>query len=58
MHTLLTENERFKLRSRHKREKEKPIAERIKAVLLLDEGCSYEEIAKALFLDDTTGTTY
>lgn len=54
MHTVLTENERFELLSRHKREKEKRIADRIKAVLLLDEGWRYEEIAKALFLDDNT----
>ena len=54
MHTVLTENERFELLSRHKREKEKRIADRIKAVLLLDEGWSYEEIAKALFLDEST----
>ena len=54
MHAVLTKNERFELLSRHKREKEKRIADRIKAVLLLDEGWSYEEIAKALFLDDNT----
>jgi transposase len=54
MHAVLTKNERFELLSRHKREKEKRIADRIKAVLLLDEGWSYKEIAKALFLDDNT----
>ena len=54
MHTILTEIERSELLSRHRTEKEKRIADRIKAVLLLDEGWSYEEIAKALFLDDST----
>ena len=54
MHKILTDLERSELVSRHKREKEKRIADRIKAVLLSDEGWTSEEIAKALFLDDST----
>ena len=54
MYKILTEIERTELLSRHRTEKEKRIADRIKAVLLLDEGWSYEDIAKALFLDDST----
>jgi hypothetical protein len=41
MDKILTQNERFELLSRHKREKKKRIADSIKAVLLLDEGWSY-----------------
>ena len=58
MYRILTEIERSELLSRHKTEKEKRIADRIKAVLLVDEGWSYEEIAKALFLDDSTVRTH
>jgi hypothetical protein len=48
------ETERIELIFRHKIEKGKRIADRIKAVLLLDECWLYEAIAQDLFLDDTT----
>ena len=46
----LSRKERDKLRAQHKLERDRRICDRIKAVLLHDEGWSYEEIAKVLLL--------
>lgn len=46
----LTESEREDLRLRHKRERDKRVCDRIKAVLMYDNGYSLEEIAKVLLL--------
>ena len=54
MYKLLTEQERTELLVQHKTERDKRIADRIKVVLLSDEGWSAEAIAKALFIDDAT----
>jgi len=40
------------LRERHRKERDRRVADRIKAVLLRDKGYSYEEIAEVLFLSD------
>jgi transposase len=40
------------LRERHRKERDRGVADRIKAVLLRDKGYSYEEIAEVLFLSD------
>ena len=47
----LINSERLNLEKRHKKEHERKFADRIKSILFLDEGWSYEQIAKALLLD-------
>ena len=46
----LTEKEREDLKSRHKVERDKRVCDRIKAVLMYDNGYRLEEIAKVLLL--------
>ncbi len=48
MEKLLTLKEREKLITRHRKERDKRICDRIKAVLLVDDGYSYTEIARIL----------
>jgi transposase len=50
----LSSSERDHLKSQHKKERDKRICDRIKAVLLFDEGWSYHQIAHALLLNDET----
>src|SRR5215469_2116752 len=47
---FLDDRERTELKAQHKRERDKRICDRIKAVLLYDKGWSVEEIAEALLL--------
>ena len=47
---ILTEEQREKLKSGHRRERDGRIRDRIKAVLMYDDGYSYVEIAKVLLL--------
>lgn len=54
MEKLLTPKEREKLIARHRKERDKRICDRIKAVLAFDDGYSYSEIARILLLDDET----
>lgn len=54
MDKILTSNERHNLVQRHRKERDKRICDRIKAVLAYDDGYSYAEIAKILLLDDET----
>ncbi len=54
MKEFLTAVERGELRSRHRKEKNRRVADRIKAVLLSDKGWSYRQISEALFLDEQT----
>lgn len=54
MEKLLTTKEREKLIARHRKERDKRVCDRIKAVLLFDDGYSYTEIARILLLDDET----
>lgn len=49
---FLTDQERADLRIQHKRERDKRIADRIKAVLLYDDGWTSSQIAKALLISD------
>lgn len=51
---FLTKRERELLISQHKREHEGKYRDRIKAIVLLDEGWSYEQIARALLIDHKT----
>jgi len=54
MEKLLSHAERFKLINRHRKERDRRVCDRIKAVLLYDKGYSYSEIADILLLDDAT----
>jgi len=58
MHKILSLNERSSLLESHKREKIKGNADRIKSVLLYDEGWTFFQIAKALFISDDTAARY
>ena len=50
----LNEKERYDLQKQHKRERDKRICDRIKAVLAYDKGHSYPQIAEILLLDEGT----
>ena len=52
--SFLTKKEKELLISQHSREHEGKYRDRIKAVVLLDEGWSYEQIAKALLINHKT----
>jgi len=52
MNNFLSEQERFDLKKHHKKERDKRVCDRIKAVLLYDEGWSYKEISHVLLLSD------
>lgn len=54
MDRRLTAQERADLQKRHKKERDKRICDRIKAVLAYDDGYTYSEIARILLLDDET----
>lgn len=49
---FLADRERATLRAQHKQERDKRVADRIKAVLLYDEGWSSQQIAKVLLITD------
>lgn len=49
---FLTDQERTQLKAQHKRERDKRICDRIKAVLLSDEGWTPQQIAKVLLISD------
>jgi transposase len=54
MKDFLTEKVVTELKGRHRKEKERRTADRIKAVLMSNEGWSYREISKILLLDEET----
>lgn len=54
MREFLTETERTDLRAQHRQEKNRRVADRIKAVLLSDKGWTYRQIAEALLIDEQT----
>jgi len=58
MKKKLSTNQRTKLIAEHRKEREGRVRDRIKAVLLIDEGYSYKEVAKILLLDDETIRRY
>jgi len=58
MKNFLTREERASLKGQHRREHDGRIRDRIKAVLLSDDGWTHPMIAKALFLDDQTVGNY
>ncbi|MCB1084738.1 MAG: helix-turn-helix domain-containing protein, partial [Chlamydiia bacterium] len=49
---FLSEVEKAQLRIRHKKERDKRVCDRIKAVLLTDEGWTPQQIAKVLLISD------
>lgn len=54
MSGFLSEQERTSLRLQHRCESERRYADRIKALLLWDEGWSFAEISRVLLLDEST----
>jgi transposase len=55
---FLTRNQKDILKARHRHERDKRLCDRIKSILLLDEGWSYPQVAHALLLDDDTIKRY
>lgn len=51
---FLTKEEREKLRSEHRKERDRKVADRIKAVLSSDAGWTYREISEILLIDEQT----
>ena len=49
---FLTEQERKQLKAQHKAERDGRVRDRIKAILLYDEGWTPQQIAKALLISD------
>jgi predicted transposase YdaD len=49
---FLTDQEKTQLKVQHKQERDKRICDRIKAILLYDEGWSSQQIAKVLLITD------
>jgi transposase len=58
MKGFLEETQRLDLMSRHRHERERRFADKIKSVLLIDKGWSYEQVAEVLLLDDSTVRNY
>lgn len=58
MGKYFTEDESKKLRKEHRKIKDKRQADKIKTILSLDKGYTYEEVATILLLDDDTIRTY
>jgi transposase len=58
MPNKLTETQILSLKLAHKKIHERKLADRIKALLSLDKGYSYEEVAEILLLDETTLRRY
>src|ERR671936_566799 len=52
MRDFLSTSEQETLKTQHRKERDKRICDRIKAVLLYDKGWSYQEIADVLLLSD------
>jgi transposase len=58
MPNFLTDGDVLALRAAHRKQKDKKLADRIKAVLMLNDGFTYPEIVKALLLDEVTLRRY
>ena len=54
MKEFLNQEEREALKVQHRQEKNRRVADRIKAVLLSDKGWTYRQIAEALLIDEQT----
>lgn len=49
---FLTDQERTQLKTQHKQERDKRVCDRIKAIILSDEGWTPQQIAKVLLISD------
>ena len=49
---FLSEQEKIQLKIQHKKERDKRVCDRIKAILLYDDGWSPQEIARVLLITD------
>ena len=58
MKKILSRHQRTELLKEHRLEHNKKFADRIKTILLLDQGWSPNKIAEALFIDDSTVRRY
>ena len=58
MSIKLSQEERQKIKQLHRKCKERRFADRLKAILLLDDGVTCQEIARILLLDDDTIRNY
>lgn len=58
LHNFLDINERTSLKLLHRREKDRRLADRIKTIIALDAGWSYQKISEVLLLDDQTIKQY
>ena len=58
MKEYLTPEQRSELKSKHRSEKDRRTADRIKAILLSDKGWTFRQIAEALLLDEETISTH
>jgi transposase len=58
MKNFLKEEERENLKIRHRKERDRRVADRIKAILLSNKGWTYCQIAEALLLDEATISTH
>ncbi|PWU13276.1 MAG: hypothetical protein C5B45_06325 [Chlamydiae bacterium] len=56
--SFLTRNPKDILKARHRHEREKRLCDRIKSIVLLNEGWTYPQIAHALLLEDDTIRRY
>ncbi|GIX43154.1 MAG: hypothetical protein KatS3mg129_2887 [Leptospiraceae bacterium] len=55
---FLTEEQKDIIKKQHRAIKNKKIADRLKAILLLNDGYTYEQVAHILLLDETTIRNY
>ncbi|QYF49263.1 hypothetical protein RHABOEDO_001567 [Candidatus Rhabdochlamydia oedothoracis] len=55
---FITRNQKDILKARHRHERDKRLCDRIKSILLLDEGWTYPQVAHALLLDEDTIRRY
>ncbi|KAG6558843.1 IS630 family transposase [Candidatus Rhabdochlamydia oedothoracis] len=55
---FITRNQKDILKARHRHERDKRLCDRVKSILLLDEGWTYPQVAHALLLEDDTIRRY
>ena len=58
MEAILSEQQKQELRQKHRKNKKKKQADRVKTILVLDAGYRYKEIATILLLDESTLRRY
>ena len=58
MNIQLTQGQKIELETQHKKERDRKVGDRIKAILLSSEGWSQSQIAQALRIHETTVATH